>query len=116
MSKQCEGLRALACVIEKYDILITGGVHISIAGDEVFKGYFDGLSTPDELRFEADFRDGGEEGTPEVKRQIQDQIDATNEALTPVHTELSCSLHGVLAEDGKCDVCEGRGIWESDSD
>jgi len=32
-----------------------------------------------------------------------------------MHTEGifgNCKLHGKLARDGKCDVCEGRGIWE----
>lgn len=27
-----------------------------------------------------------------------------------------CSLHGRLAEDGKCDVCEGRGLWSDVED
>ena len=25
---------------------------------------------------------------------------------------MRCELHGRLADDGKCDVCEGRGLWE----
>lgn len=26
--------------------------------------------------------------------------------------ERRCALHGPLASDGKCDVCEARGIWD----
>ncbi len=25
---------------------------------------------------------------------------------------ITCDKHGQLADDGKCDVCEGRGLWE----
>jgi len=24
-----------------------------------------------------------------------------------------CTFHGKLADDGKCDVCESRGLWEN---
>ena len=38
-------------------------------------------------------------------------IEALNAEIARLHRP-RCKLHGELADDGLCDVCEGRGLWE----
>ena len=43
----------------------------------------------------------------EAYRKVAGEVQAWIVANGP-----RCELHGLLAADGKCDVCEERGIWE----
>ena len=39
------------------------------------------------------------------------EIEALNKEIVRLRRP-RCELHGELADDGLCDVCEGRGLWE----
>ena len=61
-----------------------------------------------------------EEEVLKAKYAVMDVFDKQLAELRRQMIELEqdskCPLHGKLAEDGKCDVCEGRGIWELDDE
>ena len=43
---------------------------------------------------------------------IRDLWAAVDDLSTTAALEPSCIWQGRLAKDGKCDVCEGRGLWD----